>query len=83
MCSIQTGAYHAITVRVVCYFMIIPHWNPRELLVTFYEVQICAVGGQTLTVIVQGENLPIRQRDTPEAIPPAVVAVLVFVNIVS
>jgi len=50
---------HAIAVCVVCYFVIIPHWNPRKLLVTLYEVQVGTVCGQALAVVVQSEDLAV------------------------
>lgn len=50
---------HAVTVCVVCYFVIIPHWDPRKLLVALYEVQVGTIGGQALAVVVQSEDLAV------------------------
>jgi hypothetical protein len=50
---------HAISVCVVCYFVIIPHRDPRKLLVALYEVQIRTVGGQALAVVVQSKDLAV------------------------
>jgi hypothetical protein len=63
--------------------MVIPHWNPRELLVALDEVKIGTVGSQTLAVVVQSEDLAVRQRDTSDTVAPAIVAIFVFVDVVS
>lgn len=63
--------------------MIIPHRNPRELLMAGEEIQICAVSGQSLAVIVKSDNLSVGKRDTTNALAPTVVSVLVLINIVT
>lgn len=75
--------HHAISVGIVRYLVIIPNWDPRELLVALDQIQIGAVSSQTLAIIVQSEDLAVGQRDTPEAIPPAIVSVFVLVNVIS
>lgn len=40
--------------------MVIPNWNPREALVTGKQVKIGSVGGMTLAVIIESEDITIR-----------------------
>lgn len=47
------------------------------------KVQIGTVCRNTLAVVVQAENFLVWQRNTTNAITPAVVAILVFVDIVT
>lgn len=46
------------------------------------KVQVCAIRGMTLAIIVQCVNLTIRKRYSPKAVAPAIVSVSVLVQIV-
>lgn len=50
---------------------------------TSYEVQIGAVRSEPFTIIVQAENLVIRKRDAIDGVSPAIVAILVLVDVVT
>ena len=47
------------------------------------EVEVCSVGGEALSIVVESEDCPVWQRDPPDALTPTVVAVLVFIDIVA
>lgn len=63
--------------------MIIPDWNPSELLVTELEVEIRPVCGMSLAVIVKGEDFSVGQRDPSNSLAPTVIAILVLVDIIA
>jgi hypothetical protein len=63
--------------------MVIPHWNPWELLVAGHKIQISAVCCNSLTVVVKSQDLPVRQRNASHTVAPAIVSVLVLVDVVS
>lgn len=47
------------------------------------EVEVCSVGGEAFSIVVEGEDWPVWQRDPPDALTPTVVAVLILVDIVA
>jgi hypothetical protein len=55
---------------------------PGELLMISNQVQVCAIGCQPLAVIVKTENLLVGKRDATKSISPAIVPILVLVNVV-
>lgn len=63
--------------------MIIPNRNPWELLMAEQQVKIRAVSRQSLSVIVESEYLAIWERNAIDAVSPSVVAILIFVNVIS
>ena len=48
-----------------------------------YEVQVGAVRSEPLTVIVQAENFVVRKRDAVNGVSPAIVAILVLIDVVA
>ena len=73
----------SIAVGIVGNLVIIPDRDPRELLVTCDEVEIGAVGSNSLAVVVECCNFLVGKRDTANCLSPTVVAVLVLVNVVT
>lgn len=71
-----------ITVGVVGDLMIIPDWDPGEILVALEEVKISTISRMALAIVVKGENLVVRQGNATKRATVAVVAILVFVDIV-
>lgn len=63
--------------------MVVPYRNPRELLVASHEVQISAVSSEPPSIIVKSEDLAIWLRDAANAVTPTIVAILVFIDVVS
>ena len=63
--------------------MVIPNGYPRKLLMAGQEVEIRAVGRQSLAVIIQRVNLAVRQRHPTNTLSPAVSTILIFVYIVA
>ena len=73
----------AIAIGVVGYLVVVPYGNPRKVLMTEEKVEVCSVGGEALSIVVEGEDCPVWQRDPPDALTPTVVAVLILVDIVA
>jgi hypothetical protein len=73
----------AISIGVVGDLMVIPDRNPWEVLVAGNEIKIGAVGGNPLAVVVERVNLLVRQGDTPKGVAPAIVSLLVFIDIIT
>lgn len=63
--------------------MVIPYRDPRKLLVAQQKVGVGAVCSQSLSVVVQGVDLPIRLGHPTNALPIPVFAVGVLVDVVS
>lgn len=63
--------------------MIVPDWDPWELLMTGQQVQISAVSGNALPVVVETENLLVREGNPADSLAISVLAIGIFVNIVS
>jgi hypothetical protein len=57
--------------------------NPRELLVACTQVRIRAIGCKPLPVVVEAENLFVRKWDAVDRVSPAIVAILVLVDVVT
>lgn len=69
--------------RVVSNFMVVPGCYPSISLVASDQIQVSSIGCQPLSIVIEGEYLFVRKRNTAYAVSPAVVAILVFVNIIS
>jgi hypothetical protein len=72
-----------ISVGVIRNLMVIPDRDPRELLVTGEQVQVRTVGSKSLAVVVQTVDLLVRLWNATDRVSPAVVAVLVLINVVT
>jgi hypothetical protein len=57
--------------------------HPREGLMTGNQVQICSVGGKPLAVVIKAKNFLVRKRDATEGVSPAIVAVLVLIDVIT
>jgi hypothetical protein len=63
--------------------MIVPHGNPRKLLVASKKIEIGTVSGKALAIVVECRDLLVRKRDAADGLTPAVVTVLVLVDVVA
>ena len=63
--------------------MIIPHRDPGKCLVTQKKIEIGSIGGQSLTIIIQGEDCSVWQRDTVNALTIAILSILRLVYVVA
>lgn len=63
--------------------VVVPDRNPCKLLMAEQQVQIGAVSGIPLAVIVEREDVSVRQRHAANALAPAIFAVLVLVDVVA
>lgn len=63
--------------------MVVPYRNPGELLVTGDQVQIRSIGSNALPVVVETEDLLVRQRDSANALTIPIFSIRVLVNVVS
>lgn len=57
--------------------------NPRELLMACKQVGIRAIGCKPLPVVVEAKNLFVGKWDAVDRVPPAIVAILVLVDVVT
>lgn len=60
-----------------------PNRDPREVLVRRIEIEVSTVCSKALPIVVEGEDLLVRQGNAPNTLPPAIIAVRIFVNVVS
>ena len=51
---VQTGG--AVTIPIVRDLVIVPDWDPREVLMREKQVKVGAIGSNTTSVVVEGEN---------------------------
>jgi len=54
----------SVAVGIVSYLVVIPDGDPGELLVASDKIEVGPVSGNALPVVVEGEDLLIRLRDT-------------------
>ncbi len=73
----------AVTVGVICDLVVIPDRDPWEVLVASNQIQVGTVCGVALAVIIKRIDLSIWQWDTTNSLSPAVIAISVFVDIVT
>ena len=62
--------------------MVVPNSDPGKDAVVLEEIEIGAVGGVTLAVVVKRKDFLVRQRNALDGRTRTVVAVLVLVNVV-
>ena len=63
--------------------MVVPDWDPRELLVARDQVQVSPVRRQALAVVVEGVDLIEGKRDTAIRVTPSIITVGILVDVVS
>lgn len=63
--------------------MVVPYWNPGKVLMTGYQIKVRPVCCKALSIIVQAEGLFIWEGDPTEALTPAIVSVLVLVDVIT
>jgi hypothetical protein len=73
----------AVTVGVIGNLMVVPNRNPGELLVACKKIQISTVSCNPLAVVIEGVDFTVRKRNAVDAVAPAVISVLVLVNVVA
>jgi hypothetical protein len=57
--------------------------DPRELLMAGKQVQIRAVSCEPFAVVVQAKDLVVGKRDAANGVTPAIVAILVLIDVVT
>jgi len=57
--------------------------NPRELLMACKQVGIRAIGCKPLPIVVEAKNLFVGKWDAIDRVSPAIVAILVLVDVVT
>jgi hypothetical protein len=63
--------------------MIVPNRDPRELLVASNEIQVGTVSREPPAVVVESEDLVIGLGDTADAVSPAVISVLILIDVIA
>lgn len=62
--------------------VVVPDWNPWELLMAQQKIQISSVGGVSLSVVVQSVDLTIWEWNAPKGVSPTIFAVSILVDVV-
>jgi len=63
--------------------VIVPNRNPRELLVASNEIKVGTVRRKPLSVVVKSEDFTVWLRNAAKRVAPAVISILVFVDVVT
>lgn len=80
----EIGPHLGLRLVVMKYLtVIVPYWDPRELLMTGNQVQVGSVCSYPLPVVIETVDFLVRERNSADALTPAIVAVLILVNIVT
>lgn len=54
---------------VVCYLVVIPYWDPGELLVREEKVEVGALGSETFAVVIESVDLAVWEGMRPMLLP--------------
>lgn len=63
--------------------MVVPDRNPRELLMAGDEIQVGSIRCDPRAVVIERKDLLVRLWDAANTISPAVVSILILVNVIT
>jgi hypothetical protein len=78
---VQLG--RSVPIGIICNLVVIPNWDPWKSLVAGEKIQVSPVGGKTLPVVIETEDLLVREGHSADTLAIAVVPIFVFIDVVS
>jgi hypothetical protein len=73
----------AVSVDVISNLVIVPNGDPSEVLVARNQVEICSVGRESLSVVIQGCNLFVGLRNTADTVAPTIIPLGILIYVVT